>query len=74
MKAKLVYIDLLVRVVVPDHYTDDQIMIEAADKAVRNSHWTWFNENVSEVKDDTECPYDPENDIEINEVDSIGLG
>jgi hypothetical protein len=60
MKAKLVYIDLLVRVIVPDNATDDEIMNAASDKALQESNWTWFNENVTEIKDDVECPYDPE--------------
>jgi hypothetical protein len=29
--------------------------------------------NVSEIKDDAECPYNPENDTEIDKVDPIAL-
>lgn len=64
MKALLVNIDLMVRVVVPDDATEEQIIDAAANKALdeiladRNT----LTENVAEWKDDTSVPYDPQTD------------
>ena len=59
MIAKLVYIDLLVRVLVPDDATDDEIRDLAAEKAnktLQSEGIGWLAENSGEIKDDTECP------------------
>jgi hypothetical protein len=69
MKALLVDIDLLVRVIVPDDATDEQIREIATNKAVNyaadtsyGNNRAWIGEGVSEIKPDTEQPYDPATD------------
>jgi hypothetical protein len=54
--AKLVYVDLLTRVVVHDDATDDEI-IACARQGLINKVLHELNENVTEIKDDTEMPY-----------------
>ena len=60
MKAHLVYIDLLVRVLVPDNATDEEIMDAGADKALKEARqdggWSWFRENINDYPEDIECP------------------
>jgi hypothetical protein len=64
-KALLVNIDLMVRIVVPDNATEDQIIAAAVNKALlnagdRDTQRSWFGEGVSEWRDDEEMPFDPE--------------
>jgi len=59
--AKLVYASFVVRVVVDDTLTEEEIIDRSAIKfkcAVNDE----LNENIEEVIDDTECPYDPISD------------
>lgn len=61
MKAKLVYCSFMTRVVVPDDATEDQVIEKAKDnlfEKVRND----LHENIEEVIDDEEVPYDPKHD------------
>ncbi|MFA5418785.1 MAG: hypothetical protein WC341_10035 [Bacteroidales bacterium] len=73
MKAKLVSIDLMVRVIVPDDATEEQINQAIMDKcqAVARDGY-WFLENVTEVKDDTAVPFSPETDIELTPIRETG--
>ena len=63
MKAHLVYIDLLVRVELPDNATEEEIQDAAADKAVSEARqeggFSWMRENISDWKEDTEVPAVP---------------
>jgi hypothetical protein len=57
--AKLVYASFVVRVVVDDTLTEEEIIDRSAIKfkcAVNDE----LNENIEKVVDDTECPYDAE--------------
>ena len=57
--AKLVYASFVVRVVVDDTMTEEEIIDRSAIKfkcAVNDE----LNENIEKVVDDTECPYDAE--------------
>ena len=59
MKALLVNIDLMVRVVVPDDATEEQIndaTIERARFVIDNDPYV-ISEGIVEVKPDTEIPY-----------------
>lgn len=59
--AKLVYASFVVRVVVDDTMTEQEIIDRSHIKfkyAVNDE----LNENIEEVIDDTECPYDPTRD------------
>lgn len=62
MKAKLVNIDLMVRILVPDEATDEQCYDLAVDKALENaydsnSNRSWFAEGMSDLVDDEEMPF-----------------
>lgn len=57
MKAKLVYTSFLTRVVVDDNATDEQIIDMARPKLVEQVR-TELTENLEEIVDDEECPYD----------------
>ena len=63
MKALLVNIDLMVRVIVPDNATDEQIISMAVDKAMTNICFdgrSWLGEGITDWSEDEECPYNPE--------------
>jgi hypothetical protein len=57
MKAKLVYVDLLVRVVVNDDYDDAALDEATAKKVAELAASGEIGENITECKDDTVCPY-----------------
>ncbi len=59
--AKLVYATLCVRVIVDSDASEDSIINAAKDKmccVVRDD----LGDNIEDIRDDTECPYDPQND------------
>lgn len=60
--AKLVSIVLITRVVVEEDATDEQIVDASRARFLEKVHDTSLGENIEEIKDDTECPYD-EDDI-----------
>ncbi len=62
MKAKLINIDMVVRVIVEDNETEDKIIEKALQKASERIS-TDGRENVVSITDDNECPFDPEFDI-----------
>ena len=58
MKAMLVNVDLVVRVVVKDNATEDDIIISAVDKCQKQAFdRSWFGEGVTEIEEDLECPF-----------------
>ena len=57
MKAYLVTISPMVRVVVDDAAREEEIIAKAIEKMRQTP-----NEYLDYVKEDTECPYNPEND------------
>ena len=59
--AKLVYASFVVRVVVDDTMTEQEI-IERSHIKFKYAVNDELNENIEEVIDDTECPYDPTRD------------
>ena len=65
MKAKLINIDLMVRIICPDNATDEdcyELGLDKALKLVYEDGRSWLGEGMSDLRDDTECPYDPKND------------
>ena len=56
--AKLVYASFVVRVVVDDTMTEQEI-IDRSHIKFKYAVNAELNENIEEVIDDTECPYDP---------------
>ena len=59
--AKLVYISLATRVVVDENATEDEILNAARSKFIVKVQ-EGLGENLEEILDDTECPYEPEFD------------
>lgn len=59
--AKLVYVSLVTRVVVDENATDEQI-VEASKSKFIDKVNTELMENLEEIIDDEECPYDSEFD------------
>ena len=62
MKAKLVYLSLMTRVVVEDDADDETVMEVARSKFTDKLIYEYL-ENVEEIQDDLEVPYDKETDI-----------
>jgi len=56
--AKLVYVSFLTRVVVEDTATDDEILDIARPKFIDKVR-TELHENLEEIINDTEVPYNP---------------
>lgn len=56
--AKLVYVSMMTRVIVDEDATDEQIL-EAAKPRLIDTVQTQLGENLEDIVDDTECPYDP---------------
>lgn len=61
MKAKLVYCSFVTRVVVADNATEDQIIQESKDQFIQKVRDD-LGENIEEIIEDEECPYNPETD------------
>jgi|GEM_PF-2382630 hypothetical protein len=61
MKSKLVYVSLVTRVVVKDDASDD-LILECAKVKLIDKIKNELHENVEEIVDDVECPYDVEFD------------
>ncbi len=62
MKAKLVYCSLMTRVVVDDDATDEQITELAKDRLI-NTIRTSLGDNIEDIVDDEEFPFDPDFDV-----------
>ena len=65
MKAKLVYLSLMTRVVVEDDADDETVMDIARQKFADKIQYEYL-ENVEDIQDDLEMPYDEETDIKDN--------
>jgi hypothetical protein len=61
MKAKLVTISFIRRVVVEDNATEDEMILKAINK-IRELDDIEMMENFEKVEDDIEYPFDPEID------------
>jgi hypothetical protein len=57
-KAKLVYFSLVVRVIVPENASDEDIIASAQVKILDKIHNNELGENLEEIIDDIECPID----------------
>jgi hypothetical protein len=57
--AKLVYVSMVTRVIVDEDATEEQI-INVAQYKFMDKVQTELCENLENIVDDTECPYDPE--------------
>jgi len=62
--AKLVYVSMVTRVIVDEDATEEQI-INVAQYKFMDKVQTELCENLENIVDDTECPYDPDMDIEL---------
>ena len=62
--AKLVYLNLLTRVVVDEDATEEEIIKASRHKFIDKVSDESFGENIEDIVDDEECPYDPEFDEE----------
>jgi len=54
--AKLITVSLIVRVIVDDNDSDENIFDKALP-ALKSSLYSNSLSNVEDIKDDTECPY-----------------
>lgn len=61
-KAYIVGISPSVRVVVPENATEEQIIDIAIEKMRKDPDEYLHATHCNEVKEDTECPYNPETD------------
>jgi len=59
--AKLVYANLLTRVIVDENASEEEI-IEVSKEKFIDKIKTELGENIEEIEDDTEVPYDEEYD------------
>jgi hypothetical protein len=57
--AKLVYVSMVTRVIVDEDATEEQI-INVAQYKFMDKVQTELCENLENIVDDVECPYDPE--------------
>lgn len=64
MKAKIIAISLLTRVVVEDNASEDEI-IEAAKHSFIDNINTCLGDNIEYIEDDIECPYDEDLDFKL---------
>ena len=59
--AKLVYVSLMTRVIVEDTATEREILEQCQGKFIEKIEYE-LSENLEEIVDDEECPYDPKLD------------
>ena len=62
MKAYIVGISPLVRVVVPENATEEEVIDAAIEKMRKDPDEYIHATHCDEVREDTECPYNPETD------------
>lgn len=62
MKAYLVTVSPMVRVVVDDAAREEEIIAKAIDKMRQTPEEYLHATHCEDVKEDTECPYNPETD------------
>lgn len=68
--AKLVYISLATRVVVDENATEEDILNSARPKFIVKVQEE-LGENLEEILDDTECPYDPVVELTPEEIEVL---
>jgi hypothetical protein len=61
-KAHLVYVSMATRVVVDENATEQEIIELANAQIINNIIFDGIFENVEEVLEDNECPYDADFD------------
>ncbi len=59
--AKLVDVSLRTRVIVDKNATEDEIIQQSKQKFIDTIN-TSLGDNIEDIEDDDECPYDPEYD------------
>lgn len=59
--AKLVMVSFMTRVIVEDTASEAEILDRATPQLI-NKILSDLGENVEDITDDTECPFDPETD------------
>ena len=70
--AKLVWFEFGVRVVVNDNATEEEIYSTAIKKVVKDGITNHIcMDHVTEILDDTECPYDPKTDFNYTEAEHL---
>jgi hypothetical protein len=57
--AKLVYVSLCTRVIVDENATDDEIIKKAKNNFKEKIEAQDFGDNVEDIENDEQCPYDP---------------
>ena len=62
MKAYLVIISPMVRVIVDDTAKEEEIVAKAIEKIRKDTNEYISYTYLDDVKEDTECPYNPETD------------
>ena len=68
MKAKLVRFEITSRVIINDNDSDEMAVQTAMDKIAKNPRDYLTFDNVVEVEDDTEVPFDPESAQDMKEI------
>jgi hypothetical protein len=66
MKAHLVYVSMATRVVVDENATEQDIIKLANAQIINNIIADGIFENVEQVLEDNECPYDADFDNKLN--------
>jgi hypothetical protein len=70
--AKLVYVSLVTRVVVDENATEQEIMELAVPKLSENLMDSPF-ENLEDITDDLECPFDENIELSEEEINILNL-
>ena len=70
--AKLVYVSLVTRVVVDENATEQEIMELAVPKLSENLMDSPF-ENLEDIIDDLECPFDENIELSEEEINILNL-
>lgn len=70
--AKLVSFQITTRIIADDDWTDEDKVSAAADNIIHNGIDNYLcMDNVIDIADDTECPYDPKKDFDYNEAERL---
>ena len=70
--AKLVYVSLVTRVVVDENATEQEIMELAVPKLSENLMDSPF-ENLEDITDELECPFDENIELSEEEINILNL-
>ena len=70
--AKLVSFQITTRIIAEDDWTDEEKVSAAADNIIHNGVSDYLcMDNVIDITDDTECPYDPKTDFDYHEAECL---